>query len=239
MISTSDAAKALAVVTALCVLGCDRDAKREAGAPGPEESPPVRTGNVTEVLSAERAIPRLPTARERLLRAVREGDRARVNREIAGGANLDTESPVLVAAVRGEGGVPFLKWLVDKGTAIDIADEARRTPLSWAAGEGSTNEVQFLLERGADIEATDQLGRTPLHYAVFSGQIDTVVSLLEASANVNAQDSLGSTPLMYACAKNQRQIVRSLRKHGADPRVTDNLGRTAAERAHGEDNPCG
>jgi ankyrin repeat protein len=45
-------------------------------------------------------------------------------------------------------------------------------------------------------------------------------------------------PLMYACAKNEADIVKTLRKRGADSAFKDKLGRTAAERAHGEDNPC-
>lgn len=238
MISKSGAAKALTTVLALCVLGCDRDAKREAEEQALQERPPVRSGNVTEVMTAERITPRLPSAQDRLLLAIRAGDRARVAQQLEEGAKLDPNSALLVAAVRGEGDVAFLQWLVEEGAAIDIADESGRTPLSWAAGGGATDEARFLLKRGADIGKTDQLGRTPLHYAVFSGQVDTVTSLLEASADVNARDSLGSTPLMYACAKNQPEIVRTLRSEGADPKVKDNLGRTAAERAHGDDNPC-
>lgn len=222
----------------LASIGCDRSEKRAADEDALRGKAPTRTGNIAEAMAGERVRPTLPTPDERLMVAVRKGDRGDVQVWLSEGAKLDPDEPVLVAAVRGEGDLDFVKWLVSRSVEIDVADDAGRTPLSWAAGSGDDREVAYLLSQGADPARTDQLGRTPLHFAVFSGDEKVVERLLSASSNVDAQDSLGTTPLMYACAKNQREIVQVLRKAGANPTLKDKLGRTAAERAHGEDNPC-
>jgi ankyrin repeat protein len=219
-------------------IGCDRSAERAAEEESLRAQPPVRTGNLNEAMAGERVPPKLPTPDERLMVAVRAGDREKVEDWLSEGARLDSKTPVLVAAVRGNGGLEFVKWLVSRGAEIDVADDAGRTPLSWAAGSGADDQVAYLLNRGANPATTDRLGRRPLHFAVFSGDEKVVRRLLSASADVNAQDSLGATPLMYACAKNHGEIVRALQAAGADPTIEDKLGRTAAERAHGDDNPC-
>lgn len=218
--------------------GCDRAEKREAEAEALRKKPPVQTGSISEAMGSERVAPKIPSADERLLIAIRGGDRARAERWLDQGASIDPSEAVLVAAVRGKGDLAFIEWLVGAGAAVDLPDAAGRTPLSWAAGQGSTEEVRFLLARGADVDARDQLGRTPLHFAVFGEANGVVSQLLDASADINALDSLGTTPLMYACAKNQPVIVDNLKARGADPNLKDKLGRTAAERAHGDGNPC-
>lgn len=238
MIASAGKVNASSLVLLLCVVGCDRAAEREAEEEALRQRPPVSGGNITQAMSAERVTPKLPTLEDRLLRAIRDGNRDGVERWLAEGEKLGSGAPLLVAAVRGEGDLAFVQWLTDEGAALNVSDAAGRTPLSWAAGQGSGAEVAFLLKRGADASRADQLGRTPLHFAVFSGDPNVVTLLLDASADVNAQDSLGTTPLMYACAKNEADIVRTLRERGADDTLKDKLGRTAAERAHGEPNPC-
>ncbi len=218
--------------------GCDRAQKREAEAEALRKKPPVRSGNISQAMGAERIAPKIPSADERLLIAIREGDRERARRWLDQGASIDADAPVLVAAIRGKGDLAFIEWLVGEGASVDVPDAAGRTPLSWAAGQGSTEKVTYLLAQGAKMDTRDQLGRTPLHFAVFSEENEVVTLLLNTSADVNALDSLGTTPLMYACAKNQAAIIENLKARGADPSLKDKLGRTAAERAHGDGNPC-
>jgi len=231
---------ALALGLAMLGFGCDRDRVRESEETALVERDPVSSaGSVNQALgTGERVVPRIPTSQDRLLVAIREGDKDATARSLAEGAKLAGQTASLVAAVRGEGDVAFVDWLVQQGAPIDAPDSSGRTPLSWAAGRGALDEVDYLLARGADIAKTDGLGRAPLHYAVFSGQAPVVERLLAASANVNLQDALGTTPLMYACAKNLPEVVQALRAAGADPSLEDKLGRTAPERAHGADNPC-
>lgn len=228
----------LAVGLALLGFGCDRDSKREAEREALQKREPVESGNLNQAMGAsERIVPSLPTPQDRFLMAVRQGNQKEAARWLEQGAGVG-DAPVLVAAVRGQGDLGFVEWLVARGAGVDVPDDAGRTPLSWAAGEGAEELVDYLLAKGADVKSTDRLGRTPLHFGVFSGDDAVVKRLLVASAAVDAQDSLGGTPLMYACSKNEAQIVQTLLQGGADPSLKDNLGRTAEDRGHGEANPC-
>lgn len=228
----------LAVGLALVGFGCDRSPQGEAEREAPQKREQVPSGNLNQAMGAgERIVPRLPTPRDRFLLAVRQGNREEAARWLDRGASV-ADGAVLVAAVRGEGDLAFVEWLLGRGAGVDVADDAGRTPLSWAAGDGSERLVDYLLTKGADVKSTDRLGRTPLHFGVFSADDAVVRRLLAASAAVDAQDSLGGTPLMYACSKNESQIVQTLLQAGADPSLEDKLGRTAEERGHGEANPC-
>jgi len=228
----------LALGLALLGLGCEHARPDQAEQEALEKRPPVPTGNVNQVMGAdERIVPKLPTPQDQLLLALQTGDREAAALWLGQGARID-DGAVLVSAVRGQGDQEFIEWLVARGAAIDAPDDAGRTPLSWAAGRGAVWQVDYLLKQGADVKTTDRLGRSPLHFGVFSGEQAVIERLLAASAEVNARDSLQSTPLMYACSKNEKEIVQLLVDHGADPSLKDKLGRTAAERAHGEGNPC-
>jgi ankyrin repeat protein len=237
VIETQRSAAVMAIGFVLLGLGCDRARQRDAEQE-PSSQAPVATGNLNQAMGAnERIAPKLPTPQERFLLAVREGDRDAAELWLEQGASVD-EGAVMVAAVRGKGDLSLVEWLQTRGAGVDVSDESGRTPLSWAAGRGSIQQVDYLLKQGASVATADQLGRAPLHFAVFSGEEAVVNRLLDASATVDVRDSLGSTPLMYACSKNQADIVRSLLRRGADLSLKDKLGRSAAERAHGTDNPC-
>jgi hypothetical protein len=233
----------LTLILGLAALGfgCDRDRTRTAEETALVEREPVRSaGSVNQALgTGERIIPRLPTPQDQLLMSIREGNKEATARWLAEGASLGGDNTAsLVAAVRGQGDLAYVDWLVQQGAPVDAPDASGRTPLSWAAGRGSLDELGYLIERGADVAKTDRLGRAPLHFAVFSGEVPVVERLLAASADVNLQDALGTTALMYACSKNQSQMVQALRAAGADPALKDKLGRTASERAHGNDSLC-
>lgn len=219
-------------------LGCDDSAERAARENALRAQPPIQSGSLNQAMGAERLMPKLPTPQDRLMLAVRGGDRDEAARWLQKGATIEGGHAIMVAGVRSDGGLAFVEWLGSRGAPTDEADGAGRTPLSWAASEGALEEVSFFLERGAGLDQVDTLGRTPLHYGVFSGNAAVVKALLTAQAEVNAQDNLGSTPLMYACAKNLEDTVAALLGAGADPLLLDKLGRTAAERAHGANNPC-
>ena len=188
--------------------------------------------------TGERAMPKLPTAQDHFLFAVRQGDLEGAKRWRAAGGRIDGEDAVLVAAIRGTPTPDLIAWLVEEGAPIEALDDSGRTALSWSAGRGESGYVDYFLARGADVSSADRLGRTPLHFAVFGGKASIGERMVAAGADVDAQDRVGSTALMYACAKNSRDVVKTLEDAHADPSLVDALGRTAADRAHGENNPC-
>lgn len=236
---------ACAVWPAILGLGCDcgrrvAPDKPSAGPPAPSLDTEANLNRQMGV--GERPIPRVPTLDDRFLLAVQELDGEAVERWLKKGAEATatdaTGSTATVLAVREGADVDFLRFLLGRGAALDTPDGAGRTPLSWACARSEATVIRFLLGAGANATTVDTLGRTPLHQAVFGGRGEAVPELLGSGAQIDAQDSMGSTPLMYACGKNDRAMVRALNEHGADPSLEDKLGRTAADRAHGDDNPC-
>ncbi len=90
---------------------------------------------------------------EALRNAAREGDLARIEELIAGGASVDAPNrygatALFFAADRGH--LEVVRRLADAGAALDLADRFyQMTPLSRAAGSGHREVVLFLLGRGA------------------------------------------------------------------------------------------
>ena len=221
------------------VVGCDSVERRATEEEALRRRPPVATESLGQAMgTGERAMPKLPTAQDHFLFAVRRGDLEGAKRWRAAGGQLDGEEAVLVAAIRGTPRPDLIAWLVEEGAPIDAFDDSGRSALSWSAGRGESDYVDYFLTRGADLSSTDRLGRTPLHFAVFSGKASIVERMVAGGAELDAQDRVGSTALMYACAKNARDVVKVLEDAGANPSLVDALGRDAADRAHGDDNPC-
>ncbi|HEB89027.1 MAG TPA: hypothetical protein ENI85_05610 [Deltaproteobacteria bacterium] len=179
--------------------------------------------------------PRPFTREQRLLDAVRRGDRAVVERALELGVPVETADDMarsaLLLAVRDAGDRDLVRFLHERGAAIDRADADGRTPLSFAASAGRLDLARYLVAQGASVDRADRRGRTPLFHAVLANQIRLVSYLIDQGADVDVRDRYGDTPLMLACAKGFDAMARLLLAHGADPLVRDQEGRTARDRA--------
>ena len=60
----------------------------------------------------------------------------------------------------------FLKAMIEKGAAINLADPEGVTPLLWATWNTRFDVAKYLIEHGADVNRWDWWGRTPLYLAV-------------------------------------------------------------------------
>jgi ankyrin repeat protein len=205
--------------------------------------PPSTAGNVNQAMGVgERPVPSVPTPNDHFLLAAQRGDRQGVEHWLGVGADVNATNNVgssaTILSVREGVDVSFLDFLLKLGAPLDAPDASGRTPLSWAAGRGDRDAVNHLLDRGAATTTKDRLGRTPLHYAVFGGDVEVAERLIDTRADIDQRDGMGATSLMYACSKNDAKMVHMLTNRGADRTIEDNLGRTAAQRAHGEHNPC-
>ena len=142
----------------------------------------------------------------------------------------DAEQGLMESSYRGN--LEEVQRLVSEGTAVDVADAEKRTPVMWAAFNGHTLVVEYLLEKGAKLDARDINGRTALMYASSGPYPHTVRLLLEKGAEVNVQGKReGFTALMTAAAEGQLEVVRLLLANGADPDLEDGDGDTAASFA--------
>ena len=91
------------------------------------------------------------------------------------GVDLDAALPrrrggrtALMRAATAPGSPRVVKYLVDSGAGVDVADRAGKTALMWAAQHGRPAMVKALLRRGADAKRRDAKGRTALHYCTAS-----------------------------------------------------------------------
>lgn len=136
-----------------------------------------------------------------------------------------------------QGGLAFVKLLLQYGADATGADSKGRTALHEAAHGNKVDAFQLLLEAGADLHAADlDGGRTPLHRAAGNMAVKAVSALLKLGASVNAPDGRGDTPLHRAARVSQQDnsapMVEFLLRSGADERAVDGEGRTAAEVVH-------
>lgn len=133
-----------------------------------------------------------------LIDAVKAEDHARVERLLAGGAD--------VGAPEGDGA----------------------TALHWAAHRDLGRMAELLIRAGADVDAADDHGVTPLALACLNASDGMVGLLLEAGADANRSTTSGVTPLMTAARVGHAGVVRRLLRAGADPAAVEAVrGQTA------------
>jgi ankyrin repeat protein len=161
---------------------------------------------------------------------------------------------LLHAAVVGRP-VDTVLWLLNHGTDVNASNEARSTPLHWAASNGLHEIVRVLLLHNADIHAKAAKGEVSLHlvacpftYAekdmdefVPGDRVDflgTMQLLLDHGADVNARANDGSTPLHYSSFSRSISVLgwngfmgtvegsRLLLEHGANIDAENNEGKT-------------
>lgn len=146
------------------------------------------------------------------------------------------------------GHVDVLKVLLDRGAAINAADEAGRTALHYAAQEQKLETVRTLLDRGALANANAEgtspdrvvwtaIG-TPLTVAARWGNVDICRLLMERGADVNfSPPSSGQTPLIAAARHGRTEAVKLLLDAGANlnatwsPKIGNEGGSTALHNA--------
>ena len=163
-----------------------------------------------------------------LLRAIADGDAARVERLITASPRLASEA-ARTGASRAEAAPFFLERI---GHYIYAGD----TALHFAAAAYQARIARDLLARGASINAKNRRGAEPLHYACDgspgskrwnpTAQTATIECLLKAGANPNATDHSGVPPLHRAVRTRCAAAVRTLLDHGANVRQINARGST-------------
>lgn len=182
------------------------------------------------------------TVDQRLRDAVQRDDRTTVERALEHGADLaatdELGRSVVLLATMDAGDLELVRWLHEKGAALDQADANGRTAVSFAAEGGRLDILRYLAEHGADLHRRDGQQRTPLFHAALGDHPDVLAFLVEHGGDVNVRDQFGDTPLIVACAKGHAASAAFLLAHGADPGARDQEGRTARERSAPDTAPC-
>jgi ankyrin repeat protein len=152
--------------------------------------------------------------KEEFLKAVIEGDVARVKEMIKADATL--------AQARDEKGVSaILKGVYygKKEVVATLLASGIELNIFEASATGQTERVRALIKQDATLaNAFSPDGFMPLGLAVFFGYKQTVEVLLAAGAGVNtaSRESMKVTPLHSAAAAGQVAIARLLIAHGAN-----------------------
>ena len=174
-----------------------------------------------------------------LHRAVFDGDKARVERLVAQGDDINARgrtggTPLHDAAFKGN--LPVVELLLAHGAKINAKNQDGRTPLHRAAFAGRRDVAETLIRHGAKVGARNAEGRTPLHRAAFKGHVDVAELLIDRGADVNARTKDGSTPLHRAAVGGHWAAAKRLIECGADINAKNKSGRTPMDEAaaHGQ-----
>jgi ankyrin repeat protein len=163
-----------------------------------------------------------------ILRALYDGDQARLQELLAGDPDLDVfEAAALGRVERVEALIAARPDLVDDRTPDGF------TALHLAAFFDHPGVVAALLARGADpgARAENEMAVEPLHSAAARSARAVAAQLLDAGADVNAQQHGGFTPLAAAAQNGDDALADLLVSRGADTRLSDEQGRDPEEHA--------
>ncbi|KAJ3286407.1 hypothetical protein HDU76_007981, partial [Blyttiomyces sp. JEL0837] len=133
--------------------------------------------------------------------------------------------------------VHIAEYLLEKGSKVDVQDDAKWTPLMIAVSVGNGPMTDLLLQKGADPNLANENQQTPLFYAASKGWTDISSMLLSHGAKLNSKDHLWQTPLYRAAAKGNIAVVRLFLENGnLKLDIEDKLGNTplhvAIENGH-------
>jgi ankyrin repeat protein len=167
-------------------------------------------------------------AMEGIWRVAEAGDLAEVQRLVGLDPGLrdakdeNCSTPLSWASWLGH--VEIVRWLLDRGAAVNEQGCMGRTPLGFASEENRTEVVRLLMERGADPAIADDEGCTPLMGAAGDGHVEVVRFLLGhpiAVTTLDLRDTNGVTALWWACGEGFEGVARALLESGADPAIAD------------------
>ncbi len=135
----------------------------------------------------------------------------------------------------------LLKWCVEKGYDVNLADKNHRTALAMCCESFHLNTdkgvqmAEFLIDNGADVNAS--LGyQSILHNLVLYSdnnpkRKELLKKIAKAGANLNMKDRSGSTPLWTAITHGKEDMAGLLLEYGASHQGADRHGTTALFKA--------
>ena len=124
-----------------------------------------------------------------------------------GQSPVDTQA--LMRAVD-EGNVARVKMLLAAGADANAAGEGGETALMRAVARDNLEVVEVLLDAGGDVHAKSENGFTPLFMAVFFGHADIARVLLARGSDPSAPTRLNTTAEKWARSWGSAEIIELL-----------------------------
>ncbi|GAV07188.1 hypothetical protein RvY_17059 [Ramazzottius varieornatus] len=108
-----------------------------------------------------------------------------------------------------DGRMQIVRFLVENGADLEIANRHGHTSLMIACYRGHIQIVKYLLERGASVNRKSIKGNTALHDCAESGHVDIMQLLIQHGAQME-KDAYGMTPLVSAAVVGHKNVVEYL-----------------------------
>jgi hypothetical protein len=155
---------------------------------------------------------------DRLIDAVRRGDRNSCRALVAAGADVNAECidktyaynvPLLEAVTIRD--MEICKLLIEAGADVNAASMASLggdgdSALHVAIARAATEIAEYLIERGASVSAANEKGATPLHVAVLYDDVQMFRRLVRAGADMYSLNEAGHSPL-HIILRKKMQLV--------------------------------
>ncbi|MFT6034026.1 MAG: hypothetical protein ACI854_002568 [Arenicella sp.] len=176
---------------------------------------------------------------EALSFAVKNGDIASIETEIASGGSINmatssNESLLILASLHGQSNVVI--WLLDNGANVASVDRDNGSALYYAAVNGHFEIAKILIKNNASTTQVSKLNKTPLMAAVQNDYLQLSELLITANSDVNQQDHSGWSALYYAIWNDNFEITSLLLENGASASFVDKDGYRPVDLARARKN---
>ena len=179
-----------------------------------------------------------------LIQAVQSGHMPLIKQLISGSTKInviDTWGRTATHYAVSNNNLPALKFLLDSGADVNLADNNSNTPLDmwhvhenkamlellhaagakpldlWqAAANNDRASAERLLAVGADAKAENDAGKVPFDIAVEAEHYALAAVLAKAAGGINGRDKKGWRPLHWAIFADAWDLVREFIREGAD-----------------------
>ena len=123
----------------------------------------------------------------------------------------------------------LIRYVADKGIAIDLSNDSGLNCLHIAALRGNLNLCKILIdEHNFDVHLSDKQGWTALHQSARYGSYELVCYFARAEADIKLQTNVGWNCLHIAALFGHLNLCKTLiDKHKFDASLSDNQGWTA------------
>ena len=162
-----------------------------------------------------------------LTRCLRDGNLLKI---LVNGSNLKVTDAYgntpLHIALEHKATAGSVRYLLDAGIAVDVANCYGETPLFSATKSDNYQGVQQLIKAGAIKNITDNQGNTALHACVRWAAEKSCAKLLAAGYDVDIKNQSGKTPLAEAARQNRIEIMKQLIAKGANINAQDVTGKS-------------
>ena len=204
-----------------------KERERKERMDGPKSGGPAKTRPPEEPQGTPpdgHLLYRIPKALEPLHLAVKEGDRFKVETQLAKGADPRQAvrhglTPLHIAASVGV--MDVADALIKAGAGVDATCEKGLTPIYFAIQTGNPNIVGFLINKGANLFHKNEDGYSPLHWAcsaphpglVGPTRVKMVNLLISQGGDLMARTNEGKTPRDLAVENQLEELVAAIDRH--------------------------